>query len=83
MTTHDAIAWIAKLFEVSVSSITPNTVRTDIATWDSLGMLTLMARLDEDFGILLSESELLELRSVSDVLKVLQRHGHLDHAVAA
>jgi acyl carrier protein len=83
MTPQDAIAWLADIFEEPPSNLTPVSARTDIPAWDSLGVLTLMARLDEDFGILLVEGELQALKSVGDVLDLLRRHGHLNGAAAA
>lgn len=83
MTSQDAIAWLADIFEEPVANLTPESVRADIPAWDSLGVLTLMARLDEDFGILLVEGELQGLKSIGDVLELLRRHGRLDGAAAA
>ena len=77
MTTDEALEWIAELFEEPVENITPETPRVDIPAWDSLGILTLMARLDEDFEILLEEEEVQELRSVNDILEALRRYGKL------
>lgn len=78
MTTEKAIEWIAELFEEPEGKITAKTMRSEIAAWDSLGVLTLMARLDEDFGVLLTEEELQNLRSVHDVLEAMHRHGKID-----
>ena len=77
MTLDEAMAWIADLFEESKESLQPDTPREDIAAWDSLGILSLMAGLDEEFEILLSEDELESLRSVSDILEILKRNGQL------
>ena len=78
MNTDEALEWIAELFEESVESILPETPRDEIPAWDSLGILTLMARLDEDFEILLEEEEVQELRGVNDILDALRRHGKLE-----
>ena len=78
MTKEEALEWIAELFEESVENITPETPRDEIPAWDSLGILTLMARLDEDFEILLEEEEVQELRSVNDILEALRRHSKLE-----
>ena len=77
MTKEEALEWIAELFEEPAENITPDTPRDEIPAWDSLGILTLMARLDEDFEILLEEEEVQELRSVNDILEALNRHGKL------
>ena len=78
MNTEEALEWIAEIFEEPVENITLETARDDIPAWDSLGILTLMARLDEDFEILLEEEEVQELRSVGDILDALKRHDKLD-----
>ena len=78
MNVNEALEWIAELFEDSVENITPETPRDEIPAWDSLGILTLMARLDEDFEILLEEEEVQELRSVNDILEALRRHSKLE-----
>ncbi len=83
MTLQDATAWIARLFDVPADTICSETRREEIPTWDSLGMLTLIARLDEDFQILLAESDLDGLKAVGDILDVLQANGVLATAAAA
>jgi acyl carrier protein len=78
MNQTEALAWIADIFEEPLENITPETPRSALNAWDSLGILTLMARFDEDFNVQLTESELQELRSVGDVLDTLKRHGKLN-----
>ena len=77
MTQEELLQWIAELFEDTVENIKPETKREDIAAWDSLGVLTLMAGLDEKFGIVLSENEISSLKKVDDILNVLRRNGKL------
>ena len=77
MTLEEALAWIANIFEEAVDNIKPETARDDIKYWDSLGVLSLMAGLDEEFDIQLSEDELQEMRTIEDILKVLRKHGQL------
>ena len=78
MNAEEALAWIAELFEEAVENISPETPRDEIPAWDSLGILTLIARLDEDFEILLEEEEVQELRSIGDILDALKRHNKLE-----
>ena len=77
MNTEEALIWIADLFEEIPENIHADTQRDDIPAWDSLGVLTLMSRLDEDFDVLLSDDEVQELHAVSDILEALRRHGKL------
>jgi acyl carrier protein len=73
----DILDWVAETFEAPAEKIRPETKRDEIDAWDSLGILTLMARLDEDFHILLTEEEIQQLRSVEDILNLLRKRGVL------
>jgi acyl carrier protein len=75
MTQRDGVEWIAKLFEVLPEQLTPDTHRDAISAWDSLGVLTLMASLDSDFGIVLTDDDVQGIRKVGDILDVMQRNG--------
>jgi len=77
MDLTQALKWIADIFEESVDNIKPEATRDDIDYWDSLGVLSLMAGLDEEFDIQLDEDELQEMRTIEDILKVLRQHGQL------
>ncbi len=61
--------WVAELFEEPEQAITPDTRRISIAAWDSLGVLTLIAALDEKFGIPVSDADIQGMNSVGDVLE--------------
>ncbi len=76
-TIPEVLAWIAEIFEEPLENIRPEIKKEEIAAWDSLGVLTLMAGLDETYEILLTEEEILELKSVEDVLNLLRKHGKL------
>ena len=78
MKLEEALIWIADLFEESVEDINPETLKEDIPAWDSLGVLTLMAELDENFGILLTDEEMQKLHKVNDIFDILRRDGRLD-----
>ena len=77
MTQEEALKWFADLFGVPASSITPETSRDKILTWDSLGVLTLMASLDETFNIVTDDATMRAMQSVGDVLNLLRKHGKL------
>jgi acyl carrier protein len=78
MTHEEALEWIAEVFEEPAENITPETTRDDVKGWDSLGILNLMAALDEEFDIQLSEEELFETQTVEDILEIFRKHGHLE-----
>lgn len=75
MTESEALNWVAKLFEEDPGKLTADTKREDIAAWDSLGVLTLMAGLDNDFGIILSDDQVQGMKTVGDIARVLQNRN--------
>lgn len=78
MTQREALEWIAKLFEVSPDRVTAATVRDEIPAWDSLGVLSLMAGLDSDFGIVLKDDDVQGMKTVEDILVLMRRSGKLN-----
>lgn len=78
ITVTEAIAWFAEMFETTADSISASTMKEDIDAWDSMGVLTLMAELDDRFEINLSTDELESLASIDDLLQVLKRHNVLN-----
>lgn len=82
MTEPEALDWIAALFEEPRGSLRPETKRDEIEAWDSLGVLTLMAGLDADFGITMSDDDFQKISTVGDVLAVMRRNGALSEAEA-
>ncbi len=77
MNQKEALAWIAQIFEESPDRIAISTPRSDVPAWDSLGVLSLMAGLDETFGIVANGAELNRMQSVGDIVTLLQQHGKL------
>ena len=77
MNTQEALTWIAETFEEPPERVSADTLRDQILGWDSLGVLTLMASLDEKFDIQLTEHEMEGMERVSDILAILQRAGAL------
>ena len=78
MTQTEAMKWIADVFEEDAAKLTPNLKREDFERWDSLGMLTLIAALDEQFSIVLNEDEMGKLTSINSILDVLRKYKVLD-----
>ena len=78
MTQKEAINWIAGMFNESAESLNPDTPRDDIPEWDSLGVLTLMAEMDEKFGIVLSDEDTEGMTKMDDLLETLRQHGKLE-----
>lgn len=77
MTRDEALEWLAGVFEEPPGSVRPETPRDEIRGWDSLGVLTLMADLDEKFDIRVGEKEMAAMTRVKDILDLLDQSGKL------
>jgi len=74
---QDALNWVAGVFEAAPGTLTPATIREDVPAWDSMGVLMLMAAMDEQFSIVLADTDIKEMRNVGDILQVLRANGKL------
>ena len=77
MKENEALLLITKTFNEKPENIRPDTLKDDIPNWDSIGTISLMAELDEQFGIMLEEKEIRSFNRVGDILQVLRNHGKL------
>ena len=78
MNQEEALNWIEQIFEESPGSLTPETARENIGNWDSMGVLLLMAGIDEKFSIVMADTDIAAMRNVDDILAVLRKHNKLD-----
>lgn len=76
-TTPQALDMLAGCFMEPVEKLHPERARGDIAGWDSMGALLLIAELDERFGIELSADASRGMGSVADALSFLRLNGAL------
>ena len=77
MSEDQGLDWLAEVFNEPRDNITPETRRDDIASWDSLGVLTLMADLDDKFDLVLSDQEMRPMQAIGDILAVLRERGKI------
>lgn len=78
VTESAALQMLADAVMEDVAELTPERQRTDIAGWDSMGALMLMAELDEHLGLVLSADESRAMASVADYLAHLRTYDVLD-----
>ena len=50
-------------------------MREDLAQWDSLRHIELIFLIEEEFGVMLEESQMAELDSLSAAVRLLEAHG--------
>ena len=77
MNTHEAISWLAILFNVDEADIRLDQPRESLDYWDSMGMLLLMGDLDELFNLTLSENELNSISTINDLLDILKEQNFI------
>ena len=77
MNTHEAISWLAILFNVDEADIRLDQPRETLDYWDSMGMLLLMGDLDELFDFTLSENELNSISTINDLLDILKEQNFI------
>ena len=66
---------LAKIFNVDVSMITNDATPDTIENWDSLRHMNLVVSLEEEFGVELSDDQVVETLSYQLIKIVLQEHG--------
>jgi acyl carrier protein len=82
MKQEEALLWIAEIFEEPKENVRPDTLREAIPGFDSMGVLALMAALDKDFDLVLTEEDIRTITKVGDILRFLERNGKIEAGVA-
>lgn len=60
------------IFGVPADQITPASTPETIETWDSIQHLNLILALEEKFGLQLSPEEIEQMKSIADVIKLVE-----------
>lgn len=63
------------VFDDSDLTITRNTSAADIENWDSLTHVTLIIRVEQEFGIRFSSSEVAGLQNVGELIDLIEKKG--------
>lgn len=66
-------ATFRSVFEDAALSLTPGMTAVDIAGWDSLRMILILASLEDRFAVRFTTSEMDRLQCVGDLVRVI---GH-------
>ena len=73
MNVSDQIRTMASdIFGVPADKITPTSTPETIETWDSIQHLNLVLALEEKFGVQLSPEEIEQMKSIGDVIKLVE-----------
>lgn len=75
MNQSEALEWVATLFQDVNETLSLETPRSAVKDWDSLGVLTLMAALDEKFGLVVNDEEMRGMQKIGDIIALLRKNG--------
>ena len=64
--------------EVDPSSLDEQSAPDDVATWDSMGWISLLAMIDEELGITLDAEELTNVRNLGELIEILEKQNLLE-----
>ena len=62
---------MADVFLVKISDITENTAPDNLLQWDSLAQLNLVTAIEEEFGIILTDEQIIEMLNFKLVVEVV------------
>ncbi|HWV14843.1 MAG TPA: acyl carrier protein [Cellvibrio sp.] len=77
ISTGELLALIEQQLNAEAGAITIDMALADIKGWDSMGVLLLMAELDDRLGMTLSSEVLAELKHVKDIINAVKEAGLL------
>ncbi|MCB8998960.1 MAG: acyl carrier protein [Bacteroidales bacterium] len=76
MERHEIFAKLKSIFERIISDkteLTPETSSRDVRNWDSLNHVLFIAEIEKEFGISFDLTEMLEMRSIEDICKAIEK----------
>lgn len=66
---------VARVFSLDPSEVTDQSSKETIAEWDSMGHLSLVTGLEEEFKVSLAIADAMEMTSVQHIKKILKDYG--------
>ena len=66
---------LAELLQIPVTKITADLTMKDLDVWDSLKHMEVIAALEQQFELQFSFDEIVSMRSVGDIKRVLSNKG--------
>ncbi len=66
---------LSEHFYISQSEVSDSLAPGDLPTWDSLGQIQLILKLEEKFSTQFSVDEVMSINNVKDIVKILENHS--------
>ena len=75
MSMKEFIAKFAEALELEdISVVNENTTFRDLDEWNSLSFLSVLAMLDEEYGIQIENAQFRELKTLGDIASYIESH---------
>ncbi|MCB6994847.1 acyl carrier protein [Alistipes communis] len=75
MSMKEFIAKFAEALELEdISVVNENTTFRDLDEWNSLSFLSVIAMLDEEYGIQIENAQFRELKTLGDIASYIESH---------
>ena len=75
MSMKEFIAKFAEALELEdISVVNENTTFRDLDEWNSLSFLSVIAMLDEEYGIQIEKAQFRELKTLGDIASYIESH---------
>lgn len=65
---------VSKVFKIKSNRITDNTSPITVRKWDSFGGLLLVTEIEKAFGVKFSMKEILSIKDIGSIKKILKSH---------
>ena len=62
-------------FAIDAKDVTPTLAYQSIPAWDSVGHMTLVAEIENEFDVMLDTDEIIAMSDVSKAVEILEKHG--------
>ncbi len=66
---------MAGVFDIPVEDVTPEATMNNLEGWDSLGHLRLIAALEQQLGVRLTQDDIVRMTSFAEIEAVLKAKG--------
>jgi acyl carrier protein len=67
---------VARSFHVQADKLSESDSQDTIQEWDSVGQVNLILELESAFGISFSLDEILEIRSIADIIRLVNQQQY-------
>jgi len=75
VTEDQVVAVFARVLGIPVDSVNDDLRYATIPQWDSIAHMSVVAALEEAFGVMIDMDEVIDMSSVGKAREILRKHG--------